>query len=312
MTALLLLLCASALLESSGAWPPNGTCLYQCETDSDCASCGDGATGVCKGALPTTRICVDAASNPPREPPAATAAASWPHVWAADLYSLTYANNSSKTKVDTGRFYYDYPNLRQVQDYGNVKLLYISATSNTTHSKFYFDAFGVGCFYVDTTDPLTHIDIPIPAPDFMARCAAAGDAAYVGREKIGGEWVDHYNCSVFYNGETDSFQTWHSLGLLDAAFGTPLALAAGDSTPNWQKPRLNSQWFANVTVGPGTVPGSLFKLPPICIPIPGETLRSQLHVDVPAGRSIFSAFSRKDVRDRACELLIKMSKTTAQ
>merc|ERR1739847_88314 len=110
-------------------------------------------------------------------------------------------------KSHTGRFYYDFENMRQKQDYGKTALTFIGAPNNRTKSKFYFVMKPVGCFYVVSEDPGTHADIPIPAPDFMAKCAALGLAHYVGREKLANQWADHYNCSVFYEGETDSFQT---------------------------------------------------------------------------------------------------------
>ena len=93
----------------------------------------------------------------------------------------------------------------QKQDFGKTALTCISANAAINQSRFYFVA-GPICVYVHTEDPLTHMDITVTRPDWMQVCAALGAAEYVGREKLRGEWADHYNCSVTYNGETDSFQ----------------------------------------------------------------------------------------------------------
>lgn len=216
------------------------------------------------------------------------------------MLSLNYADDSNKTKVNSGRFYYDWPNMRQKQDFGKTALTYISANAAINQSRFYFES-GPVCVYVHTEDPLTHTDITVSRPDWMKVCADLGAAKYVGREKLRGEWTDHYNCSVTYNGETDSFQTWHSLGMGASPFGTPMALSAGDSTPNWEKPRLNSIWYSNVSVGTSVVPADAFKLPLICIPIPGARLLSQL--GLVRSRDMFTAFSREGIRSRIEQLL---------
>ena len=96
-------------------------------------------------------------------------------------------------------------------------------------------------------------------------------------------------------------QTWHSLGQGSSSFGTPVALSAGDSTPTWEKPRLNSIWYSNVTVGAGAVPGAAFKLPLICIPIPGTKLLLELGLRNIS--SLFTAFSNQRIRMRVEELL---------
>ena len=130
----------------------------------------------------------------------------------------------------------------------------------------------------------------------MTICADIGAGLYVGRERLAGQWADHYNCSVTYNGETDSFQTWHSLDEGSVPFGYPVALAAGDSTPNWEKPRLNDIWYSNVTVGTGTVPASLVKVPKLCIPIPGEEM--VVRIGLRSLSSIPTAFPQAAVRSR--------------
>jgi len=277
------------------------TCLYECVSDSDCRGCGSG-DGVCKGALPTTRICLNDKADPPADPKRLPAAVPWPLVWAGDMYSLDYPDQSNKTQVNSGRFYYDWPNMRQKQDFGGKALIYISEDNKTgvKHSRFYF-VFGPVCAYVHTEDPLTHMDITVTRPDWMTVCADLGAGAYVGREQVEGEWVDHYNCSVTYNGETDSFQTWHSLGMGNTPFGLPVALSAGDSTPSWEKPRLNSIWYSNVTVGADVAPAAVFKLPRICIPIPGVDLLE--HLGLRTAKSLHTAFTRESTRTSIAEFL---------
>lgn len=169
--------------------------------------------------------------------------------------------------------------------------------TNVTESRFYFVLDRRLCVYVHTEDPLTHLDIAITRPDWMEVCAKLGAAAYVGRERVLGEWADHYNCSVTYNGETDSFQTWHSLGLGTTPYGLPLALSAGDSQPNWEKPRLNSIWYANVTQGPDAVPASTFHVPRVCLPLPPEAQAAlQADLGLPCLSRLPSAFADGHVR----------------
>lgn len=255
--------CQWACSQPIASPPALGSCGKECSADSDCAGCG--GDGRCKGSDNIDRICVDAPSSIPKDPEPQATAVDWPEAWSADMFTLTYNDFSSKSKTQTGRFYYDYKNLRQKQDYGKTALLYMGGASGKP-AKFYFIAFGVFCFYVDVTDPLTHEVAPIPRPDFMKVCADAQMGSYVGREKVSDEWADHYNCSVAYDNQTISFQSWHSLGLGATAFGRPLQLSAGDSKPNWQAPRLTTTWYSNVTIGPQ--PDSLFVAPKVCLPIP--------------------------------------------
>ena len=212
------------------------------------------------------------------------------------MATITYNDFSSKTKHQGGRFYYDNANRRQKQDFGETALLYIGGnTTSKKPSRFYFEAFGVACFYVDTTDPITHVDIGPPTPDFMSKCADLKMGDYVGREKVSGEWADHYNCSVFYDNQTIAFQSWHSLGLGKTKFGLPLALSSGDSKPNWQAPRLTTTIYSNHTSGPQDP--SLFKVPRFCIPIPQERVRAGL--GLAETEPLLAAFSREEVRARA-------------
>ena len=255
-------LCALALAGDSG-------CGQQCLTDADCASCGSGR---CLGSDNITRICVDAPGpgQAPSEPAASPVGIDWPDLWAADMVSVTYNDFSDEMATKKGRFYYDFKNLRQRQDFGRTALVYVD-------SKFYFVAFGVACFYVETNDPLTREKISIPRPNFMRACAESKHASYVGRERVLGEWADHYTCSVDYDNQTIAFQSWHSLGLGSTGAGLPMALSAGDSKPTWQAPRLTTTWYSNVTTEAEAVPDSVFRVPRLCIPIPGESLDAAIH-----------------------------------
>jgi len=285
-----------------------GSCGQQCYADADCSNCGDGSSGRCTGTDAVTKICVDAPGTAPASPKAAGVGADWPDVWAADMYTLTYNDFSSKTKTQSGRFYYDFAHARQRQDFGKTSLLYITGAKGKP-SKFYFIAFGFACFYVDTKDPLTHGDIGIPQPNFMKVCDDLHMASYVGRERVRGEWADHYTCSVHYDNQTIAFQSWQSLGLGAAAAGLPMALSAGDTKPTWQAPRLTTTWYNNVTIGPTSVPDSIFVPPRVCVPIPGQQLRTRLGLN---SGSLFAAFSDKSVRDQALQYLREVSETQQQ
>ena len=87
-----------------------------------------------------------------------------PQVWSADMTTITYNDYSDKVKHQGGRFFYDWPHRRQKQDFGTTALLYVGANASEPghKSKFYFVAFGFACFYVDTEDPITHVDIGEP------------------------------------------------------------------------------------------------------------------------------------------------------
>jgi|EP00927_Polykrikos_kofoidii_P065268 hypothetical protein len=244
-----------------------GACGQQCTADVDCSRCG--STGKCVGDDKVTKICVDAPTSAPKSPQPVGTAIDWPERWAADTITLTYNDFSDKTKTQRGRFYYDFAHLRQLQDFGRTKLLYMSGLG-AAPSKFYFIAFGFFCVYVETEDPLTHQLIGIPRPNFMKVCADAHMASYVGRERVLDEWADHYTCSVDYDNQTIAFQSWHSLGLGNTSFGKPLALSAGTTKPTWQAPRLTTTWYKNVATGTGAVPDSLFVPPKVCVRIPAS------------------------------------------
>ena len=70
------LVLAAVLLVGCAA---TSSCLYQCTTNSDCLQCGDGHS-ICKGSLPTSRLCTDDPPDPPTEPHPLTAAVPWPQV----------------------------------------------------------------------------------------------------------------------------------------------------------------------------------------------------------------------------------------
>jgi len=277
-------------------------CGQECKTDVDCAGCG--SSGKCRGADTVTKICVDAPSPFPEAPKPSATAIDWPEIWAADMFTLTYNDFSDKTKTQNGRFYYDFAHQRQLQDFGKTSLLYLTGSEGKP-SKFYFIAFGIACFYVETKDPLTHGGIGIPRPNFMKTCADMHMASYIGREKVRGEWADHYTCSVNYDNQTIAFQTWHGLGLGVTALGLPIALSAGDSKPTWQAPRLTTTWYSNVTTGPEAVPESLFAPPKICIPIPQQEVAAQLG----SNSGIFSKpFFDEAVREQAFQFLQDVSR----
>jgi len=289
------------LLSVVAASNSNSTCMTACLSDSDC-SCG-GSDGKCLGRNAITKLCVNVAVNPPTTPVHLPVAVDWPEVWSADMTTITYNDYSDKVKHQGGRFFYDWPHRRQKQDFGTTALLYVGANASEPghKSKFYFVAFGFACFYVDTEDPITHVDIGPPAPDFMGVCADEHMAAYVGREKVAGEWADHYTCSVEYDNQTIAFQAWHSLGLGPTQFGVPLALSSGDSNPNWQAPRLTTTTYTNFSVGPQAAPAHLFQPPKLCIPIPQSTLTAGLGLG--PTEPLFSALSREEVRARALLML---------
>eukprot|EP00930_Biecheleria_cincta_P020828 TRINITY_DN15570_c0_g1_i1.p1 TRINITY_DN15570_c0_g1~~TRINITY_DN15570_c0_g1_i1.p1 ORF type:complete len:488 (+),score=61.35 TRINITY_DN15570_c0_g1_i1:104-1567(+) len=274
-----------------------GSCGKQCKADADCSGCG--SSGRCKGADQVTKICVDAPSSVPETPAAAATGIDWPNSWAADMFTLTYNDFSDKTKTQGGRFYYDFARGRQLQDFGKTSLLYITGAKGQP-SKFYFKAFGLACFYVETTDPGTKEAIGIPRPNFMQACANMHAASYVGREKVLGEWADHYTCSVNMDNQTIAFQSWHSLGLGTDSFGLPLALSAGDSKPTWQAPRLTTTWYSNVTTGPEAVPNSMFAPPKFCVRIPGQEAETRLGL---GSESFLASFGDYDVRERALKVL---------
>jgi len=219
------------------------------------------------------------------------------------MFTLTYNDFSNKTKTQRGRFYYDFTKGRQLQDFGKTSLLYITGAKGQA-SKFYFKAFGFACFYVETTDPVTHASIGIPAPNFMRTCADIHSASYVGREKVRGEWADHYTCSVNMANQTIAFQSWHSLGLGVDSFGLPMALSAGDSKPTWQAPRLTTTWYANVTTGPKAVPDSLFVPPRFCVRIPQQQAEARLGLNP---ESFLASFGDDDVREQALQVLKEAS-----
>lgn len=254
-----------------------------------------------------TKICVDAPSSAPTAPQASATGIDWPDAWSAEMSTLTYNDFTDKTKTSGGRFYYDFANGRQLQDFGKTSLLYLTGAKGQP-SKFYFTAFGFACFYVETTDPGTHMNIGIPSPSFMKTCADMQSASYVGREKVRGEWADHYTCSVHMDNQTISFQSWHSLGLGVTSFGLPMALTSGDSKPTWQAPRLTTTWYGNVTTGPKAVPDSKFVPPKICVRIPQQQAEARLGL---SSKSFLESFGDKDVREQALEVL-KASSEAAQ
>ena len=124
---------------------------------------------------------------------------------------------------------------------------------------------------------------------------------YVGRESVHGEWADHYNCSVAYDNQTITFQTWHSTGLGDTPFGLPVAMSAGDSKPTWQAPRLSTTIYSNHSLEPQDQ--SLFKIPRFCIPIPQTQVRAQL--GLAKTENLLAAFSRENIRAKASLMMTR-------
>ena len=69
-----------------------------------------------------------------------------------------------------------------------------------------------------------------PLTSWMQMCSQKTDSmVYVGREKIGAEWSDHFACYITINDSkhgnvTIAFQNWHSIGLGASPLGTPLRI----------------------------------------------------------------------------------------
>lgn len=228
---------------------------------------------------PITAVCIDGPDDVPSSPEVADSAVDWPAVWASDIASLTYNDYSDKSERLTGKFYYDFENRRQRQDWTSkgTSLLYIGAKDSRQKSKFYFIApHNLACFYAVTEDPVTHLDISLPRPHFMRACSALYESKYEGRERVFGEWADHFSCSLEWFNETVPFSTWHSLGVGNVTAGLPLQLTAGTSKPNWQSPRLTTQWYSNHQLGRDFVPDKIFSHPPICLPIPPAQMGAAL------------------------------------
>ena len=114
--------------------------------------------------------------------------------------------------------------------------------------------------------------VGVQRPDWMARCLAAGFGVYMGRERVGSEWVDHWSCNMSFPskaGEKLVFQSWNALGLGDAARGMELRVTGGDSHPNKNSgtPRLQSNFYTNFSAW--DVDPSVFEHPRFCIPLGG-------------------------------------------
>ena len=109
----------------------------------------------------------------------------------------------------------------------------------------------------------------------MSRCTAAGFGTYMGREKVAGEWADHFSCNLTFPSKKDEklvFQSWNALGLGKVARGTELRVTGGDNHPskNTGTPRLQTNLYSNFT--PWAVDPAAFDHPKFCIPVGGAKL----------------------------------------
>jgi hypothetical protein len=257
---------------------------------------------------------VDAPQSVPSVPTISPYGLDWPKVWAANVAQVTYPDANNKSQNQAGQFFYDFPNKRQAQVYGNKKLLFVSGKDGEP-SRFSFIIGGTLCFYVGSKDSATGDDIGIPLPNFMKTCHDGGFAKYAGREKIVGEWADHYTCEVSLptknsnHTEVVAFQTWHNLGLADPSkVGLPMVLSSGDSLPNWQKPRLVTIWYNNITVGAEAIPEKVMEAPRICFPMPAKVLDA-FKVESPS--QMMKALENKDAREDAAAMLDKLHSSAA-
>eukprot|EP00421_Protoceratium_reticulatum_P006583 CAMPEP_0168372506 /NCGR_PEP_ID=MMETSP0228-20121227/8316_1 /TAXON_ID=133427 /ORGANISM="Protoceratium reticulatum, Strain CCCM 535 (=CCMP 1889)" /LENGTH=496 /DNA_ID=CAMNT_0008385415 /DNA_START=66 /DNA_END=1556 /DNA_ORIENTATION=- len=267
------------------------TCGHQCTTDKDCSGCG--AAGKCSsppaGKYPAiAATCVEAPSDAPAEPAHSVADSKWPDQWTADVRSQTYKDWSAEAAVAKGKFYYDGPGQRSRTEWKpyidgrNALQVWIGGTGSQKSK--YFVKSGPLCIYFPITDPGVGGSINIELTDWMARCDKGGNATYMGREKVDGEWADHYSCLIDYAkvNQTIVFQNWHSLGLGKTAKGAPVRVTGGNSAPDSKKgsPRLSTVWYSNFGMGAASVQPSDFEKPSwFCIPVGAQEAASFLGVN---------------------------------
>ena len=202
---------ASCALFALAAAKSDGTCGYECTTDTDCSGCGtagkcsspDGATAQFANISST---CVSSPANPPADPEASADDSAWPSKWSANVDGYVYADFTTTAATASGSFKYDAVLGKTRADWKP----YTSGKDATqiwivdgTDSKYYVKS-GALCLYFPITDPgqTGTPTIGVERADWMKNCKDAGMAKYVGREQVnvGGadEWVDHWSCHVDY------------------------------------------------------------------------------------------------------------------
>jgi hypothetical protein len=292
----------------------DGTCGYQCTTDTDCGGCGTaGACGCPDG--PDAKFpaiscsCVSTPANPPAAPEAAVEDTQWPSKWTANVDGWVYADfNTTTGATAQGKFLYDYTLGKQRTDwkpYSTGK----DATQTwivdlaTKDSKYYVKS-GLLCLYFPITDPglAGTPKVGVEKADWMKSCKDAGMAKYIGREQVdvNGEavWTDHWVCHVDYKaaGQQITFQNWHSLGLGTVPKGLPVRVTGGNSAPNGQKgsPRLSSVWYKDFdTSDNATKPEDFVKPSGLCIPVGADEVKAHFGHEVTPAHTYDSAFHRR-------------------
>lgn len=310
-TALALAAASQALAQS------HGKCGFQCKVDNECAGCG--TTGICScpdASTPFPQIsctCVSAPENPPKTPAADVKDAQWPMEWTADVDAWCYGDFSDKTAVAKGKFYYNAQLGRTRADWApyingkNAKQVWVGSPEGSITESTYYVSMGPICLKFPITDPGQpgKLQVGVERPDWMSACQAAGMAKYIGREqvRVGSEdvWADHFACHLDYKSANQSitFQNWHSLGLNSIPKGMPIRVTGGNSAPNSQKgsPRLNSVWYQNFKVGPGSTKVSDFEPPNfggrLCIPVGQEEVAAFFGHDVRTEHAFSPIFHRR-------------------
>jgi hypothetical protein len=294
----------------------DGTCGYQCTTDSDCSGCGTAGACSCPDGADAkfpaiSCTCVSTPANPPKDPESNVGDAKWPDKWTANVDGWVYADfttTSANASTAKGKFFYDYTLGKQKTawaPYSTGK----DATQTwivdlpTKDSKYYVKS-GALCLYFPITDP--GLDgtpkVGVEKADWMQSCKEAGMAKYIGREQVDvhGEavWADHWACHVDYEaaGQQITFQNWHSLGLGTVPKGLPIRVTGGNSAPNGQKgsPRLSTVWYKDFdTSANATKPEDFVKPSGFCIPVGADEVKAHFGHDVQPSHTFDSAFHRR-------------------
>jgi len=266
-------------------------CGKQCTSDEDCTGCGQ--AGKCSSPASSTKYpsiaasCVDVPAGPADPKPSVTDSR-WPERFTAAARTWTYGDWSSKAAVAKGKFYYDGPGGHTRSDWhpftdGRDGMQVWISGSGSEKSVYYVKS-GPICLYFTITDPGVGGKVGIEYADWMKRCQDQGMAKYSGREKVDGEWADHYSCIIDYAkvNQTIVFQNWHSLGLGSTPKGFPLRVTGGNSAPDSKKgsPRLSTVWYSNFTVGDSAVKSDDFVKPSwFCIPVGEQEVAEFLGLD---------------------------------
>lgn len=302
------------LLWVAGADKPDGTCGYQCSSDSDCAKCGSAGKCSCPDGADAkypaiSCSCVSQPSNAPTSP-MDWASVAWPQTWTANVDAWCYGDFTNKTATAKGKFYYD----ATVGKTRGEWTPYINGKDATQvwivdkeHSQYYVKS-GPICIYFPITDPgvSTKPIVGIERADWMKHCHDMGMAKSLGREQVNvdGEdvWVDHTSCHLDYEDAKQqiTFQNWHSIGLNSALkpskvqAGMPVRVTGGNSAPNPTKgsPRLNSVWYTNFSTN--AIDPKLFTKPAFfCIPVATEEVKAFFGHDVRPAHTFNPAFHRR-------------------